>query len=140
MISPQSPSFKPSDLLPPRLSIVLHCLITKSAAEFVGLIYGCHLIRSSPYRLEFVFLHKYQLFNMPRSNPKVLSIPIAGLRTLGVFLDIVLLALAIVAHTQGEGNVITYIAVSNRVDLAVAEVVGILIGGLVLLLIPHEPV
>lgn len=55
---------------------------------------------------------------MPRSNPKFLSIPITGLRTLGLLLDIVLLALAIVAHTQGEGNVITYIAVSNHIDLA----------------------
>ena len=50
---------------------------------------------------------------MPRNNPRVLSVPIALIRIVGLMLDIVLLAIGLVAYRQGNGNAVTYIAVSS---------------------------
>jgi len=48
---------------------------------------------------------------MPRDNPRLLCVPISLVRIVGLALDIVLLAFALEAHRQGNGNVVTYIAV-----------------------------
>lgn len=55
---------------------------------------------------------------MARSNPEILAITIEIMRTLRLLLDIGLLAPAVIAHTQGKGNVFTYIAVSNYIKSA----------------------